>query len=266
MCLTNKALEPIKIFDDSDYDRVINGIISGSITTSSLDYGTYIVIATKLTDALFKGFGSTIQDLSYGSDEWHLLNKMRENVYVFSGAKTYQQTREISNELKKLLFGKSELNSLSTFKEQAKQVLVNYNENYLSTEYNFAISQGLSANRWQEIVKEKELYPNLTYHTVGDGRVRPEHASLDGVTRPINDSFWKKYFPPNGWNCRCTVMQGSSEEKITPSKDIVVQNVPAIFKMNAGIDKIVFSKKHPYFKVADQDKENAKKNWGLPIP
>ena len=69
------------------------------------------------------------------------------------------------------------------------QVLVNYNENYLTTEYNFAISQGLSANKWSEIEKDKEEYPNLTYSTVGDGRVRPEHAAMDGTTRPVNDSF-----------------------------------------------------------------------------
>lgn len=40
-----------------------------------------------------------------------------------------------------------------------------------------------------------------TYATVGDDRVRPEHARLDGLTRPKDDPIWKTIWPPNGWNC-----------------------------------------------------------------
>lgn len=265
-CLTNKSVKPIEIFGESDYERVINGIIYGNITTSSLDYETYKKISDSLTAALFAGFGSTLDELSYSSDSYSLLNDMRKNVYYFSGAKTYQQTREISNQFKQLFSGNGEIKTLSDFKKGALEILKTYNENYLTTEYNFAISQGLSANRWREIENEKELYPNLTYSTVGDGRVRPEHAAMDGVTRPVSDRFWKKYYPPNGWNCRCTVMQSDSDVKVTPKKDIKIENVPEIFKMNAGLDRIVFSKKHPYFKVADKDKDLARLNWNLPTP
>lgn len=254
----------INIFGESDYERIINGIIQGSITTSSLDYETYIKIAEKLTEALYNGFGTTLDDLSYSSAEYSLLRDMRKNVFVFSGAKTYQQTREISNNLKQLFSGKGEIKTLSDFKKAANEILVNYNQNYLTTEYNFAISQGLSANKWQEIESEKELYPMLEYSTVGDGRVRPEHAELDGIIRPVEDSFWKKYYPPNGWNCRCTVMQSDSTDK-TNLKGFKPSSVPEIFKMNAGLDRIVFSKKHPYFMVADKDKDLARLNWNLPL-
>ena len=48
---------------------------------------------------------------------------------------------------------------------------------------------------------------NLQYRTVGDDRVRPEHAALNGVTLPPSDEFWESYYPPNGWRCRCTVVQ-----------------------------------------------------------
>lgn len=265
-CLTNKGGNPVQIFGESDYERVINGIIYGNITTSSLDYETYNKTADALIGALYAGFGSSLDDLSYSSERYSLLNDMRKNVYYFSGAKTYQQTREVSMKLKELFIGKGEIKSISDFKREAKKILVNYNENYLTTEYNFTNVQGLQANKWHEIENEKELYPNLTYSTVGDGRVRPEHAALDGTTRPVNDSFWKKYYPPNGWNCRCTVMQSDSNTNVTPRKDIKVENVDALFRMNAGIDRIVFSKKHPYFKVAEKDKDLARLNWNLPTP
>lgn len=45
-----------------------------------------------------------------------------------------------------------------------------------------------------------------TYVTVGDDRVRDEHAELDGVTLPKDDPFWLRNYPPNGWNCRCSVI------------------------------------------------------------
>ena len=41
------------------------------------------------------------------------------------------------------------------------------------------------------------------YVTAGDDRVRPSHAILDGVTLPKDDKFWQRFYPPNGWNCRC---------------------------------------------------------------
>lgn len=45
-----------------------------------------------------------------------------------------------------------------------------------------------------------------TYVTVGDNRVRDEHAALDGTTRPKDDPFWNSWWPPNGWNCRCQLI------------------------------------------------------------
>lgn len=54
-----------------------------------------------------------------------------------------------------------------------------------------------------------------TYATVGDDRVRPEHEELDGVTLPKDDPMWKKIWPPNGFNCRCQVIE------LTEKTDVV---------------------------------------------
>lgn len=45
-----------------------------------------------------------------------------------------------------------------------------------------------------------------TYYTVGDARVREEHAEMEGVTRPKDDPIWDEWWPPNGWNCRCQLV------------------------------------------------------------
>lgn len=52
------------------------------------------------------------------------------------------------------------------------------------------------------------------YVTVGDDRVRPTHAALDGVTLPKDDPFWNTLYPPNGYNCRCQAIPLFSRQRI----------------------------------------------------
>jgi SPP1 gp7 family putative phage head morphogenesis protein len=268
--IQNIANEPLNEFNDSDFDRIIHGIVIGNISTQFLDYNTFLRTARKLSEGVFKGFGVDINNTLYGSPDYNMLFDLRNNVYVFSGAKTYQQTREIEDILKKLsssLTTGDKINTFGEFKKQAKDILVKYNENYLRTEYSSAISQSRAASQWMSMENDYELMPMLTYHTVGDGRVRPEHAILDGISRDLKDNFWNTYYPPNGWNCRCTIMQSDDAIKTSlkgfkPSE----ANVPDIFKFNSGKDRIVFSKEHPYFDVAQKDKKNAKNNWNLGTP
>lgn len=55
-----------------------------------------------------------------------------------------------------------------------------------------------------EAYKTDNYVTGMTYITVGDNRVRLEHAELDGLTFAKNDPIWESIYPPNGYNCRCT--------------------------------------------------------------
>lgn len=35
---------------------------------------------------------------------------------------------------------------------------------------------------------------------------RPYHVALDGIVRPADDPFWRSYYAPNGWGCKCRVL------------------------------------------------------------
>lgn len=59
-----------------------------------------------------------------------------------------------------------------------------------------------------------EILWGYEYVTVGDDRVREEHEAIDGVRLPKDDPFWKKFFPPNGWNCRCQAVPIFEQEEI----------------------------------------------------
>lgn len=77
--------------------------------------------------------------------------------------------------------------------------------------FNTNFRTSLAFGRWQRIERVREAMPWLRYVAVRDGRTRPEHLAWDGVVLPADDPWWDSHFPPNGWNCRCTVQQLSDE-------------------------------------------------------
>jgi SPP1 gp7 family putative phage head morphogenesis protein len=263
------STEPIHLFTDEEIDMILLAIFAGTVSTHNLDVTTYLKTARKLSEGMFKGYGMTDAEVMYASEDYYMLKALRENIYFFSAAKNYQCTREIEAKMKEMTGTITKDGTIATFseiKKEAKNIFLEYNENYLRAEYNSAISQSRTASQWQEITKEAKYLPMLTYHTVGDGRVRPTHEVLNNISRPVHDKFWDTYMPPNGWNCRCTVLQ-SSDAETTSLKDFKhPDDVPDIFKFNAGKERIVFSPKHPYFKVAPQDKNFAKQNFNMPMP
>lgn len=92
------------------------------------------------------------------------------------------------------------------FLNEVQRIHQSYNVNYLRTEYNLAQASSLMAARWKQFEQDGDRYL-LQYRTVGDKRVRRSHRMLHGITLPITSKFWNEYFPPNNWNCRCTVVQ-----------------------------------------------------------
>lgn len=69
-----------------------------------------------------------------------------------------------------------------------------------------AIAYNAGKFKTEQLPEIQELLWGYTYFTAGDDRVREEHAVLDGTSLPKEDAFWKRWYPPNGWSCRCTVV------------------------------------------------------------
>jgi SPP1 gp7 family putative phage head morphogenesis protein len=79
----------------------------------------------------------------------------------------------------------------------------------LETIFRTQTQMAYGAGRWNSQQDEaiQEILWGFEYVTVGDDRVRPAHAAMDGVKRPKDDPIWQAWTPPCGWNCRCSVIE-----------------------------------------------------------
>ena len=252
-------------------------IFHGRINSENLPRDMYRQIALFLFGGIEKGYGKTFGDTNLMDADWVALKSFETNVYRFSAAKTFQEVLEMQS----LVFDdEGYKRSFQDFRSDAKEILKescgsimeevpDTFSDHLKTEVNTAFSQAQAAQQWNEIQDQKRVLPYLTFRTVGDDRVREEHAAFEGICLPIDDPFWDENFPPLEWNCRCMVEQ-SDEAEITPQEDVdsILQGIEIndAFRFNAGKDMIAFSDAHPYFDVPDGYAKLRDANFNLPLP
>lgn len=195
--------------------------------------------------AVKKGYKKDLSEVDYDSPDFETLKKITENVFQFSASKDFHILTDMTNALKD---GSGKLRSFDDFQAEVDKMNVKYNGNWLRTEYNQAVAASQCAARWTEQVSRAKSMPFLQYHAVMDSNTRAEHAALHGVIKRVDSDFWDKYYPPNGWGCRCEVIQLPGKNyKETPDLDIKFTKVDSMFQVNVGKKGVVFPKGHPYF-------------------
>lgn len=244
--------------DFSGYDAIIDKIAQdlhdGKMKPSDLNQELITKTYADLSEGVGKGFGETwLKNKSDGSST--LVTEMKKNLYTFASAKNYAQLETLN---KMLYYQDGGLRPFNEYSQLAKGVNRQYNKNWLQAEYQTARTAGQMAKKWQRIQADKDLFPNLKYRTVGDDLVRDEHAVLNGIIRPVDDPFWGTHYPPNGWRCRCDVVQ--TAEDVT-SKKVAIEPNPD-FVGNVGKDEEIFTKNNKFFKLLKTD-ANALKNAEL---
>lgn len=205
-----------------------------------------------LQDALSKGIKDNVIPGT-------LRESLNKDVFLFSALKTNAQLFEASRLLTDI---DGKIKSFSKFSQDILKLKSDYNTTYLEAEYQFATSSALMNQKWNDFSKNSSKY-NLQYRTAGDERVRQSHAILNNTTLPISDTFWKSYFPPNGWRCRCNVVEVLKDKyEVSDSKTAIYNGEKAttligkdgknkleIFRFNPGMQKVIFPPTHPYSKI-----------------
>jgi SPP1 gp7 family putative phage head morphogenesis protein len=180
------------------------------------------------------------------------------NSFQFSAAKNLEEMKE----LQKLVFDENgQRRSFPAFQKLASGILEQYNKTWLRTEYDLAVRGAVLAEQWQQIWKDRDLFPYVIYRTRGDSRVRPEHAVLNGISFLIDSPQASQLFVPNGWNCRCEwEMESQKPDKFKTPEQLqknyldakvkignrLVDIVAPEFRRNVGTDGIMPSPKYVY--------------------
>lgn len=82
----------------------------------------------------------------------------------------------------------------------------------LKTIFRTNMQASYAAGQWEQIDATKQVAPYLLYDAVDDYRTREEHAAWDGTVLKVDDPWWTDHYPPNGYNCRCSVIQLTEDE------------------------------------------------------
>lgn len=203
-------------------------------------------VSDELMGGAEKGYGKELVKTTFNDPDRLLLSKLSENLHWFSANKNWQLLVDLNGQLKS---ADGKLREWGDFKKEALKLNQQYNTIWLRTEYNAAVASSQMAAKWVSF-EERQDETYLRFDTAGDRRVRPAHAVLDGITLPMVDPFWDKYWPPLDWNCRCD----ATEVLTSRAKPTDLQQrgpMPQIaqgFLSNTAKSGLVFDESHPYFK------------------
>jgi SPP1 gp7 family putative phage head morphogenesis protein len=99
----------------------------------------------------------------------------------------------------------------------------------LETIFRTNIQTAYMAGRYKQQKEMADLRPYWMYDAVNDSRTRPTHRAMDGKVFRADDPIWDRWYPPNGFNCRCRVISLSERQvkrrglKVSRGKDVKVR-------------------------------------------
>jgi len=176
--------------------------------------------------------------------------RLERSNYVFSGLKTFH---ELNEAFPSLLDENGNRKTFERFLNDVRKIDETYNSNYLRAEFNFVQASAEMAAKWERFMQDGDRY-YLQYRTAGDAKVRPTHAEMAGITLPASDPFWAEFYPPNGWGCRCSVVQvrkskypaTDHEEAMARGESALELDKKGMFRFNVGMEQKTMPDYNPY--------------------
>ena len=162
-----------------------------------------------------------------GIEQMDVLRRIRDTVAKLPEGKNWDEAkREIASEISPFMGG-----DMKAARAKAEHTLRIHG------------FQAYAVARHQEQMETIDVFPYWKYVTVGDARVRPAHAALDGKVLRADDPWWNTHYPPWDWGCRCIVEQLDEEDAeaagVTDGKQMPTPGRSGSFTFdptNAGID------------------------------
>lgn len=163
----------------------------------------------------------------------NILNYIRSNIYYFS---KYKCDIDDNTFCTSLIDNKNQIQSFNSFFSAVKKVY-DVDRLTLEKEYLLITTAAQMFDMWQQFAESGDRY-NLQLRAGGNSKYLPLHD----ITLPFNSSFWREFYPPNGWHDDCVVVQvrktkyplSDEGEAIRKAKEIVNPT----FRFHVAFDKI----------------------------
>ncbi len=217
---------------------LILGVWNQRYTDKKLPLWLLNTTATAFEKAATDGWGGELGTTVKSEVELELL--LKKNVFYFAAHKNAQELKALQE-----LYNK--FRKRDEFVVQAAKLDKTWNVNWFATEQTTTTRLAKSGREWLRTEEVAKDFPLLKFIAVNDLNTRPEHAMLNGIVRPVNDSFWLKYTPPLSWNCRCRY-ERLEEGTVSNLEKVKMPKVEKQFQERVTESKKIWNENHPYFK------------------
>lgn len=175
--------------------------------------------------------GIVLPDKYYGE----LQGVHRQLNFSIAGKASLDQLQGVLDSLEEAM------NKGSTFAKWQKDIRVQdlgLPKHRLDNIFRTNIQAAYQRGHWENFQQSKKTRPYLMYDAINDSRVRPSHLAMDGIIRPVGDSFWNSHYPPNGFRCRCRCISLTEKQALDRSKNGMGLNkiVDDTMKPDKGFD------------------------------
>lgn len=237
--------------DADAVDRILRRIASKSFDAAGeIEPELFFHTFDTLTGAVDKVFGAA----TYGTPDFEFANEIRRNIGVFAAAKTHRQQNDLYTQM---WDENGRVRSFGEFRKASLPIVGQYNVNWLQTEYDTCIIRAQNAQKWREMERNADLYPNGQWLPSTSVHPREEHKAFYHKVWPLSSTFWSTNHPGSLWGCKCGFR--STSEPATDARETkraVKATPPAAPGLggNPGKTAAVFDvKSHPYAKLAYTD-------------
>ncbi|MEA5461565.1 hypothetical protein VB796_21035 [Arcicella sp. LKC2W] len=181
-----------------------------------------------LFESIEKGYGH----VQYGMPDYEFVRQLQNSAKYFAARKTALQVIQLTALTADPAKGTKR--SWREFKQLAKGVVGNYNQTWLKTEQDTALSVAQSARQWKDFEKTKHLFPNIIYRKTTSAKPDKGHLAYVGIIRAMDDPFWNEHTPPIRWGCKCSIDNTDEEETDIPNDIDLIDPVEPSLNNNAG--------------------------------
>lgn len=156
------------------------------------------------------------------------LDDYRANLFTLSGVEKIRLLQVIRDSILKAL------KDGTTFADWKKDVdsyfvTAGYEKQdpwHLETIFRTNLFSAYNAGRYRQGMATSDLLPYWQYKAVLDSRTRASHARMNNFIARKDDPVWDLWFPPNGFNCRCTVISLTEERAAREDRGMPPVGIP----------------------------------------